>query len=420
MLNRVQDKELAKQYLAENGNQSGMTGMEILYGVIKTVTLLSLTAVLAASIAYPLGLGMLGGLLHWFFAALMNVIVVLFIGLVNEMLRAPFEEGRCRYYLRTKKERVRPSATSIFESYDFFVQFAIVAVLKEFTILWLPTLIFAGGFLLFIILGLSRSPAIVVIASLLLLFAVIAGIIVEYYNKFKYWAVPWIHADHPQMNAKEILELSQQMTSGHIWDLIVFELSFWGWHFLSKVTGGLVGLLYSTPYYNLSRAIVYEELKGRPIALDGIDTSKSARGYTIGITPKTIFEGGKPPISKSSIGGARPASPVNTPHPVCEAKLEGISGMYAGSSFPLTPDKPVILGRDGAVAQIVFTQGAEKISRRHCEVVFDSRMSKYRVTDFSSNGTYVGTNRLPQNSTVVLERGASIALGNNNNIIRLV
>ena len=41
--------------------------------------------------------------------------------------------------------------------------------------------------------------------------------------------------------------------------------------------------------------------------------------------------------------------------------LLGISGMYAGSNFPLTPDQPVILGRDSAAAQIVFSQGAQKI-----------------------------------------------------------
>lgn len=417
MLNRAQDKALAKQYLAENGNQSGMTGMEILYGVIRNVTLLSLSAVLVATIAYPLFLGMIGGLIHWFFSALMGAIVGLFLTLVLKMFYAPFEEGRCRYYLRTKKDRIRPSALSIFESYDFFVQFAIVAGIKEFTVLWLPTLILAAGVLLFLLLCLSQNPLLITLAGLLFLFAIIARIIMEYYNRFKYWAVPWIHADHPQMNAKEILELSQQMTHGHIWDLIVFELSFLGWHLLSTITGGLVGLLYSTPYYNLSKAILYEELKGNSITLDGIDTSKSARGYTIGITPRTIFEGGKLPTSSSHSVNS---SNIPTAPAAAAARLEGVTGMYAGSSFPLTPDKPVILGRDGTVAQIVFSQGAEKISRRHCEVVFDTRLNKYRVTDFSSNGTYVGTNRLPQNSTVVLERGTSISLGNNGNTIRLV
>ena len=56
--------------------------------------------------------------------------------------------------------------------------------------------------------------------------------------------------------------------------------------------------------------------------------------------------------------------------------------MYAGSSYPLEPNQPVILGRDPAYAKIVFSQGAQKISRRHCEVMFNSQVQKYRVTDF--------------------------------------
>lgn len=82
-------------------------------------------------------------------------------------------------------------------------------------------------------------------------------------------------------------------------------------------------------------------------------------------------------------------------------------------------EQPVILGRDPAYAKIVFSQGAQKISRRHCEVMFNSQVQKYRVTDFSSNGTYVNGSRLPANSPVLLTRGTELALGDNNNIIRL-
>ncbi|MFR6590252.1 MAG: FHA domain-containing protein [Gallintestinimicrobium sp.] len=66
-----------------------------------------------------------------------------------------------------------------------------------------------------------------------------------------------------------------------------------------------------------------------------------------------------------------------------------------------------------------FSQGAQKISRRHCEVMFNSQVQKYRVTDFSSNCTYVNGSRLPANSPVLLTRGTELALGDNNNIIRL-
>jgi predicted component of type VI protein secretion system len=51
--------------------------------------------------------------------------------------------------------------------------------------------------------------------------------------------------------------------------------------------------------------------------------------------------------------------------------------------------------------------------------MFNSQVQKYRVTDFSSNGTYVNGSRLPANSPVLLTRGTELALGDNNNIIRL-
>ena len=80
----------------------------------------------------------------------------------------------------------------------------------------------------------------------------------------------------------------------------------------------------------------------------------------------------------------------------------------------------MILGRDSAAAQIVFSQGAQKISRRHCEVMFNSQTQQYRVTDFSSNGTYVNGSRLPANAPVKLERGTEISLGDSNNIMKLL
>ena len=67
------------------------------------------------------------------------------------------------------------------------------------------------------------------------------------------------------------------------------------------------------------------------------------------------------------------------------------------------------------ISQIACTISVQ----RHCEVMFNSQVQKYRVTDFSSNGTYVNGSRLPANSPVLLTRGTELALGDNNNIIRL-
>lgn len=55
MINRAGNKEKAKRVLNENGNLSGMVGMEILYRVIAAITSVLLGAMIAAA------LGRVGG-----------------------------------------------------------------------------------------------------------------------------------------------------------------------------------------------------------------------------------------------------------------------------------------------------------------------------------------------------------------------
>ena len=129
---------------------------------------------------------------------------------------------------------------------------------------------------------------------------------------------------------------------------------------------------------NLSEtAFVYEEMKGRPVMVDDIKPSTDGNGMTIAVDPKKLMGIG-------NTGGKKPTSHIPAASRAAGAALEGVAGMYAGSSYPLEPNQPVILGRDPAYAKIVFSQGAQKISRRHCEVMFNSQVQKYRVTDFSS------------------------------------
>ena len=50
MINRAGNKEKAKRVLNENGNLSGMVGMEILYRVIAAITSVLLGAMIAGGI----------------------------------------------------------------------------------------------------------------------------------------------------------------------------------------------------------------------------------------------------------------------------------------------------------------------------------------------------------------------------------
>lgn len=86
---------------------------------------------------------------------------------------------------------------------------------------------------------------------------VIPGIVKSY----AYFAAPYILAEFPAVRATDAIKISMRMTNGYKGELFVLDLSFIGWHLLSALTLGLLGLLYVNPYYYTSRAGFYEELK---------------------------------------------------------------------------------------------------------------------------------------------------------------
>jgi len=102
------------------------------------------------------------------------------------------------------------------------------------------------------------------------------------------------------------------------------------------------------------------------------------------------------------------------------AQIIGVTGMYRGAVFPLDNDEELIIGRDAMLSHIVITENAEKISRKHINISFDSYENVYMVTDLSSNGTYLedGT-RLIANIPVKLGRGTVIYLAKKENTFRL-
>lgn len=435
MINRVADKESAKSILKHNGNQAAMIGMEILYTIISTLTVTTMMAAFSAAAVSIYGttlisfvmsfIGDLSRASSWGYyspsmlfspfklilMALLFVLLVAATGIVTEMLKAPFEVARYRYYLYLRKNGTRTSASSIFESFDFFVQFAIVTGTREIVIQWLPIVIAVATVILSFVFLLS---GVIWFAYLILMVGMIAAEVISIYRRLQLWPMAWVQADHPQLSAQQVIARCKEMTAGHIGDLLIFELSYLGWWLLNSITGGIVGLLYVTPYYNMTRALVFEELKGRAIALDAIQS-----GVVEGSGPINLDDLAKM-LNDIFIKREQEKKQHQPDVPKCAPALLGISGMYAGSNFPLTPDQPVILGRDSAAAQIVFSQGAQKISRRHCEVMFNSQTQQYRVTDFSSNGTYVNGSRLPANAPVKLARGTEIALGDSNNIMKLL
>ena len=73
----------------------------------------------------------------------------------------------------------------------------------------------------------------------------IVGLFVKSYS---YFLVPYIMAENPTMGANEAITLSRRMMKGHKWECFVMQLSFIGWHVLSALTFGLVGIFWLNGY----------------------------------------------------------------------------------------------------------------------------------------------------------------------------
>ena len=86
---------------------------------------------------------------------------------------------------------------------------------------------------------------------------IIPGIVKSY----SYAMTPYILLDNPELGAKEAITESRKMMKGHKMELLLLDLSFIGWIFLSMFTCGTL-LLYVIPYKQASRAEFYRTLKG--------------------------------------------------------------------------------------------------------------------------------------------------------------
>ena len=86
---------------------------------------------------------------------------------------------------------------------------------------------------------------------------IIPGIIKSYQYRF----VPYLAMDYEELSSKELLALSREMTQGHKWQMVLFDLSFIPWHLLGVLTLGTLEVFYVEPYINLADAQLYLEIK---------------------------------------------------------------------------------------------------------------------------------------------------------------
>lgn len=80
------------------------------------------------------------------------------------------------------------------------------------------------------------------------------------YKKYQYRMVSYILAEHPDMDYKEVLQMSTDMMNGEKWHAFVLDMSFILWHMLGMITCGLAEIFYVTPYTELTDAALYRKL----------------------------------------------------------------------------------------------------------------------------------------------------------------
>ncbi|MEE1087093.1 MAG: DUF975 family protein [Schaedlerella sp.] len=85
------------------------------------------------------------------------------------------------------------------------------------------------------------------------LLLIVPGVIKHY----EYLMVPYILAENPQMNRKEVFQISKQMMKGQKMNTFVLDMSFFGWKLLAALTCGILGIFYVEPYYQATMAELY-------------------------------------------------------------------------------------------------------------------------------------------------------------------
>lgn len=88
------------------------------------------------------------------------------------------------------------------------------------------------------------------------------------YKKYQYRMVSYILAEHPDMDYREVLQMSKNMMEGEKWNALVLDLSFIPWHLLGMITCGMVELFYVSPYYYLTDAALYRRISTKDVAVD--------------------------------------------------------------------------------------------------------------------------------------------------------
>ncbi len=162
--------------------------------------------------------------------AIAITIIIVFASAFRIFLGYPLEVGGRRYFIKSARYEDNSKCFSFAfyrENYSAIVFTMLLKGIQNF--LW---------FLLFIIPGIVKS--------------------------YSYSMVPYILADNPRIGIRRAIELSNNMTDGHKFDMFVLDLSFIGWWLLCILTLGL-GSIFLNPYIDATKAELYWVLRNNAL-----------------------------------------------------------------------------------------------------------------------------------------------------------
>lgn len=103
---------------------------------------------------------------------------------------------------------------------------------------------------------------------------------------------------------------------------------------------------------------------------------------------------------------------------ISTGKVEVVSGIYQGAVIELSYGEQMIIGRDEKSCNLVIDD--KEISRKHCAISYQASQNCYYVTDYSTNGVFLGSGQeLKKETSVSLQPGTIIQLGKTQNFFLL-
>lgn len=103
---------------------------------------------------------------------------------------------------------------------------------------------------------------------------------------------------------------------------------------------------------------------------------------------------------------------------VRQGGIIGLKGSLIGRRIEIKNHVEVVLGRDPDQVDVVIH--GSKVSRMHCGIRFNYHENDYTVCDYSSNGTFVGEDRIPLHKEKKrVPSGTILILGDEENVIQL-